>query len=88
MLPSTMTLTMNICIVPHTGEALWFSLRSLNPHSNPVWYYYPRFKVRKVEPREGNSLAKTQQISGRTWNHMQIYDHKYKYQKEPALGPG
>ena len=36
MLPSamSMSITRNICRVPHTGQTLWFLLRSLNPHSD------------------------------------------------------
>lgn len=58
MSPSPMTMT--IRTAPQSGETLWCSLISFNPHSTLVQHDYPYFKVTNIKPRACTSLAHTQ----------------------------
>lgn len=76
MPPSTMSMTMTRnMLVPHTGETLWFLLRSLNPHSNPErkraspgWYYFFFFNllVTPCDMWDLSSLTRTRTLH---WQH-------------------
>ena len=78
MLPSVMSMAMtkNICRVPHTGQTLWFLLRSLNPHSNllrkrasPVWYYFFFFFNLLATPRNMWDLSSLTRAWTLHWQH-------------------